>query len=47
MSLFLRSMKEEYITVGENQKTHVKYWTFYKSERLDSLIELWNTIKNK
>lgn len=47
MSLFLRSMKEEYIAVGENQKTHVKYWTFYKSERLDSLIELWNTIKNK
>ena len=47
MSLFLRSMKEEYIAVGENQKTHVKYWTFYKSERLDSLIELWNIIKNK
>lgn len=47
MSLFLRSMKEEYIALGENQKTHVKYWTFYKSERLDSLIELWNTIKNK
>lgn len=47
MSLFLRSMKEEYIAVGENQKTNVKYWTFYKSERLDSLIELWNTIKNK
>lgn len=40
-------MKEEYIAVGENQKTHVKYWTFYKSERLDILIELWNTIKNK
>lgn len=46
MSLFLRSMKEEYITVGENQKTHVRYWTFYKSERLDYLISLWNTIKN-
>ena len=47
MSLFLRSMKEEYIAVGENQKTHVKYWTFYKSERLDNLIKIWNTIKNK
>jgi len=47
MSLFLRSMKEEYITVDENQKTHTKYWTFYKSERLDSLIKLWNTIKNQ
>lgn len=47
MSLFLRSMKEEYIAFGENKKTHVKYWTFYKSERLDNLIKLWNTIKNK
>ena len=47
MSLFLRSMKEEYITVGVNQKTHVRYWTFRKSERLDMLIELWNSIKNK
>lgn len=40
-------MKEEYIAVGENQKTHVKYWTFYKSERLDSLVKLWNTIKKQ
>jgi len=47
MSLFLRSMKEKYITVGINRKTHVRYWTFYKSERLDTLIELWNSIKNK
>ena len=47
MSLFLRAMKEEYIAVGVNQKTHVKYWTFNKSERLDSLIILWNEIKNK
>lgn len=47
MSLFLRAMKEEYITVGVNQKTNVKYWTFNKSERLDNLIALWNEIKNK
>lgn len=47
MSLFLRAMKEEYIAVGVNQKTNVKYWTFNKSERLDNLIDLWNEIKNK
>ena len=47
MSLFLRAMKEEYIAVGVNQKTNVKYWTFNKSERLDNLISLWNEIKNK
>ena len=47
MSLFLRAMKEEYIAVGVNQKTNVKYWTFNKSERLDNLITLWNEIKNK
>lgn len=47
MSLFLRAMKEEYITVDVNQKTNVKYWTFNKSERLDNLITLWNEIKNK
>ena len=47
MSLFLRSMKEQYLAVGVNQKTNIKYWTFEKSERLDKLIELWNEIKNK
>ena len=47
MSLFLRSMKEEYVDTGTNQRTHVRYWTFQKSERLDMLIELWNSIKNK
>lgn len=40
-------MKEEYISVGVNQKTHTKYWTFVKSERLDELIKMWNVIKNK
>ena len=40
-------MKEEYVDTGTNQRTHVRYWTFQKSERLDMLIELWNSIKNK
>lgn len=47
MCLFLRCMKEKYISMGVNSKTHIKYWTFYKTERLDELIKLWNSIKNK
>ncbi len=47
LSLFLRAMKEQYITTGINHKTKVRYWTFNKSERLDSLIRLWNKIKNE
>ena len=47
MSLFLRAMKEEYLTVGRHPKSNVRYWTFNKSQRLDELIELWNQIKNK
>lgn len=47
LQFFLRAMKEEYISVGVNQKTNTKYWTFIKSERLDELIKMWNVIKNK
>ena len=47
LSLFLRSMKENYISVKTHERTHVKYWTFKKSEHLDNLISLWNEIKNK
>ena len=47
MSLFLRAMKEEYLTVDRHPKTNVRFWTFNKSQRLDELIELWNQIKNK
>lgn len=46
MSLFLRSMKENYLSVGINKNTNIKYWTFQKSKRLDELIKLWNQIKN-
>lgn len=47
MSLFLRAMKEEYISIGINKNTNMKYWTFAKSDRLDKLISLWNEIKNR
>lgn len=39
-------MKENYLSVGINKNTNIKYWTFQKSKRLDELIKLWNQIKN-
>lgn len=47
MQLFLRAMNEKYISTGLNKNTNTKYWTFKKSDRLDSLIELWISVKNK
>lgn len=47
MQLFLRAMNEKYIGTGINKNTNTKYWTFIKSDRLDSLIELWTSVKNK
>lgn len=47
MHLFLRSMNEKYVSVGVNKNTQTKYWTFTKSDRLDSLVKIWVSIKNK
>lgn len=47
MHLFLRSMNEKYVSIGVNKNTQTKYWTFTKSDRLDKLIEVWVSIKNK
>ena len=44
---FLVSMKFRYMSVGINKNTNKKYWTFDKSEKLDSAIELYNSIKHK
>lgn len=47
LQLFLRSMNESYVETGLNHSTNTKYWTFYKSDRLDDLIRLFNEIKHK
>ena len=47
MQLFLRAMNEKYIGTGINGNTKTKYWTFKKSDRLDALIGLWTSVKNK
>jgi hypothetical protein len=43
---FLMSFDEKYIQKGTNKQSDTIYYTFRKSSRLDSLIELYNTIKH-
>lgn len=44
---FLVSMKFRYMSVRVNKNTNKKYWTFQKSEKLDSAIELYNSFKHR
>ena len=47
LHFFLRSLKFRYVSIGTNENTNKKYWTYEKSEMLDSAVELYNTIKHK
>lgn len=47
LKAFLISMKFRYVSHGINSNTNKEYWTFDKSENLDSAIEMYNTIKYK
>ena len=44
---FLVSMKFRYVSTGINKNTNKKYWVYNKSEKLDSAIELYNSVKHK
>ena len=44
---FLVSMKFRYMSTGINKNTNKKYWVYNKSEKLDSAIELYNSVKHK
>lgn len=46
LSHFLRSFIP-YENVGINKNTNAKYYTFIKSDRLDTLIKHYNSIKHK
>jgi hypothetical protein len=46
MNYFLMSMKFSYVSVGTHKETNKKYWTYYKSENLDSAINKYNSIKH-
>lgn len=45
MAYFIRSFGVKYLDVGFNAKSNTKYYVFEKSERLDKIIALYNSIK--
>ena len=47
MNFFLMALKFKYVSVGVNSNTNKKYWVYNKSEKLDSAIELYNSVKHK
>ena len=44
---FLNSMKFKYVSSSINKNTNKKYWTYQKSETLDSAIQMYNSLKHK
>ena len=46
MSHFIRAFNIKYIDVGFNAKSKTKYYIFEKSEKLDKVIELSNSVKH-
>ena len=45
MAHFIRAFDVKYLDVGFNAKSATKYYVFEKSERLDKIIELYNSVK--
>lgn len=46
MAHFIRSFDIQYINVGINRRTNIKYYVFEKSDKLDRVIELYNKVKH-
>lgn len=46
MRCFIMSLGLKYIGCGVNKNTNAKYYIFEKSERLDKIIDLYNSIKH-
>ena len=46
MSHFIRAFDIKYIEVGVNTKSGTRYHVFEKSERLDKVISLYNSVKH-
>lgn len=40
-------MKFRYVSIGVNGNTNNRYWTYLKSEKLDSAIQAYNSMKHK
>lgn len=46
MSHFIRAFDIKYIEIGVNDKSGTRYYVFEKSERLDKIISLYNSVKH-
>lgn len=46
LSHFIRAFEIPYITVRVHATTHIKYYVFQKSEKLDRVIALYNEVKH-
>lgn len=46
MSHFIRAFDIKYLEVGFNAKSGTRYHVFEKSERLDKVISLYNSVKH-
>lgn len=46
LSHFIRAFGIKYLEVGLNKNTNTKYYMFEKSDRLDSIISLYNEVKH-
>lgn len=45
MAHFIRAFDIRYVNVGMNEKSKTRYYIFNKSERLDKVIQLYNSVK--
>jgi len=46
LSYFVRAFSIPYVRIGTNWRTGCKYYVFPKSEKLDAVIQLWNSVKD-
>lgn len=46
MFYFIMSFGIKYLSFGVNKNTNKKYYIFEKSERLDKVISLYNSVKH-
>lgn len=46
MRHFIQSFGVPYVSVETNRNTNKKYWIFSKSEKLDKIIQLYNSVKH-
>ncbi len=46
LTYFIKAFGIDYISIGTNCNTKVKYRIFEKSEKLDKIISLYNKVKH-